>query len=282
MSGSREDVFENNPSVCTCNSTTYSGLATALVYSKTLDGQRCELANFVEAYVVWISRSGTYNYSSCDENFGYPSTEGNDWLCVSTDNVFGACGPMTKNYFWSQSRNCVWYGIGVRCTGYAMWREYRWSCERKMSHSEQHQAIIRSWSRIGKKNVAAVGLRYFYVWNIELYVDVRCVSHFNAYFVSRNSENIYSFELVRITYPVVSIDLCVMEKKATRAPEMVSWKIARSNERLEQNQHRNTGTGEMVVHSYNLMAVFTSTDFCENEFYAFDSSLTRRFRTITA
>lgn len=31
-------------------------------------------------------------------------------------------------------------------------------------------------------------------------------------------------------------------------------KIARSNERLEQNQHRNTtGTGEMVVHGYNLI-----------------------------
>mgnify|MGYP007000374611 len=52
MSGSREDVFENNPSVCTCNSTTYEWSCDCAGFTtKTLDGQRCELANFVEAYV---------------------------------------------------------------------------------------------------------------------------------------------------------------------------------------------------------------------------------------
>ena len=173
MSGSREDVFENNPSVCTCNSTTYEWSCDCAGFTtKTLDGQRCELANFVEAYVECEYPDPEHtNYSGCDENFGYPSTEGNDWLCVSTDNVFGACGPMTRGATFDLKVKIA-FDTGSECGALSMQCDENIDgrasgrCRIPSGTGANHKILIKNQE---KKNVAGGGPTFTFTYEISNY-----------------------------------------------------------------------------------------------------------------
>ena len=99
LSGERYDVFANNPSICRCSdSPPYSWDCDCAGFTtKTIDGQGCELAYFYRAEVECVTTDiHDSAYSGCDQMNGWASTEGDDWLLVSVNNVFGSCDYNTR------------------------------------------------------------------------------------------------------------------------------------------------------------------------------------------